>query len=324
MTLRRGSAGDSVLAVQTRLRELKLYTGPLDGQYGGGTEAAVKCFQRTHNLDLNGEVGPATWSQMFPDQPRPANDLLSCPVDQRCLALTGSFETCCAPPDCFCGLAGDFDGQGMSFGALQWNIGQGTLQPLLACFVKEHPKTADDIFHEHLAQLQRMLGGKLPEQLAFARSLQDRRHRFLEPWRGMFAALGRTPEFRAIQADAAKVVFNRARTLASDYGLSSERGTALMFDILTQNGSISAAVKAAIMRDCAGLPATLSATEREVQRMRIIARRRAAVARAQYRDDVLNRKMTIAEGTGTVHNLRYDLAEQFGLTLDPVSPVVRA
>ncbi|MFC4769029.1 hypothetical protein [Effusibacillus consociatus] len=29
-------------------------------------------------------------------------------------------------------LAGDFDGAEMSFGFLQWNFGQGTLQPLLS------------------------------------------------------------------------------------------------------------------------------------------------------------------------------------------------
>jgi hypothetical protein len=50
------------------------------------------------------------------------------PLAGRSLALTGSFETGKLPPDCFSALAGDFDGQGLSFGALQWNIEQGSLQ----------------------------------------------------------------------------------------------------------------------------------------------------------------------------------------------------
>jgi hypothetical protein len=207
----------------------------------------------------------------------------------------------------------------MSFGALQWNIGQGTLQPMLVSFLLHHREVAEDVFHENLDEIERMLACRLPEQLVFARSLQDRKRRFLEPWRGMFVTLGRTPEFQAVQTEAAKATFARARKLASDYKLQSERGTALMFDILTQNGSISSAIRTEIMRDYAALPADLQPSELEVQRMRIIARRRAAAARSQFRDDVLNRKMTIAEGQGTVHNIRYNLAEQFGITLNPVA-----
>ena len=45
MTLRRGSAGNSVVQLQGRLRDLGHYTGPLDGKFGGGTEIAVRKFQ---------------------------------------------------------------------------------------------------------------------------------------------------------------------------------------------------------------------------------------------------------------------------------------
>jgi hypothetical protein len=317
MTLRRGTSGEAVATVQTRLRELGFYRGVIDGAYGGGTEGAVKSFQHAQGLSVDGDVGSLTWTALFPSLPMPESDLHDKPVSYRCLVLTGAFETTCLPPDCFCGLTGDFDGQGMSFGALQWNMGHGTLQPMLHEMISAHRWVCLDIFHEHLPRLESVLKGRTPDQLAFARSIQDRRHRFFEPWKGMFRTLGRTSEFCEIQARAAARLFTRAREMAMEYSLSSARGMAMMFDILTQNGSISASVKADILREFAGLPEG-SREEQEVARMRIVARRRAAAARADLRDDVLARKLTIADGTGIVHNLRYDLEEQFGLTLQPL------
>jgi hypothetical protein len=44
------------------------------------------------------------------------------------LRLTGNFET---NGDPFAQAAGDFDGQGISMGVLQWNLGQDTLQKLV-------------------------------------------------------------------------------------------------------------------------------------------------------------------------------------------------
>jgi peptidoglycan hydrolase-like protein with peptidoglycan-binding domain len=36
-----------------------------DGQFGGGTEAAVIAYQRAHGLDPDGIVGPKTWASLF-------------------------------------------------------------------------------------------------------------------------------------------------------------------------------------------------------------------------------------------------------------------
>jgi hypothetical protein len=42
-----------------------------------------------------------------------------------CLKISGSFEN--GAPD-YHGVTGNFDGQGISVGVLQWNAGQGSLQ----------------------------------------------------------------------------------------------------------------------------------------------------------------------------------------------------
>ena len=65
MDYRRGAKGDEVARIQTRLRELKLYRGPIDGDFGGGTESAVRVFQQDHGLTSDGIVGPTTWEVLY-------------------------------------------------------------------------------------------------------------------------------------------------------------------------------------------------------------------------------------------------------------------
>ena len=60
----RGSKGDEVRKIQSRLAVLGLYSGPIDGDFGGGTESAVKSFQKTRNLSVDGKVGSNTWAAL--------------------------------------------------------------------------------------------------------------------------------------------------------------------------------------------------------------------------------------------------------------------
>jgi len=52
--------------------------------------------------------------------------------------------------------------------------------------------------------------------------------------------------------------------------------------------------------------------------MRVVAHRRAAVAKPKWRADVLARKLTIADGVGEVHGRHYDLEGQYGLGLKSI------
>jgi len=91
-----------------------------------------------------------------------------------------------------------------------------------------------------------------------------------------------------------------------------------MFDIKAQNGSISERIKSQITGDFGRINPVLSSEEAEVERLRIIANRRAAAAKASWVEDVRARKLTIANGQGTVHGNFYDLKEQYGLGLEPL------
>jgi len=55
-----------VHAAQLALSVLGFYTGPLDGNFGSGTESAVRNYQRKNNLTVDGSIGPKTWDKLFP------------------------------------------------------------------------------------------------------------------------------------------------------------------------------------------------------------------------------------------------------------------
>jgi len=64
-TLRRGYTGSDVKAVQNRLKALNYYTGTVDGVYGSGSITAVKAFQRSNGLSVDGLVGRQTYNRLM-------------------------------------------------------------------------------------------------------------------------------------------------------------------------------------------------------------------------------------------------------------------
>lgn len=299
--------------IQSRLKELGHYRGPIDGIFGGGTESAVKAFQRAEELQADGIVGTKTWKHLFDEEEIPAPEILKKPLVWRCLALTGTFETGTPPPACFSGLSGDFDGQGISLGCLQWNFGQESLQPLLSKMFEQHEEVMVDVFSEHQEELHDVLNKPWNKQMNWTRSIQNRNRSVLdEPWRGMFKSLGRIEAFQKLQVETARGLFEQAVELAEEYGLHSERAIALMFDIKVQNGSISDHTESQIRGDIKLLPEW---EKGEVARMCIVANRRAEASKPLWVEDVRIRKLTIATGRGSVHGMHYVLDDDYGIRL---------
>lgn len=58
--LRPGDEGEAVGALQENLAATGYYAGAVDGEYGPGTTAAVREFQRDHRLTIDGRAGPNT------------------------------------------------------------------------------------------------------------------------------------------------------------------------------------------------------------------------------------------------------------------------
>ena len=65
-TVKKGSKGECVKTAQTRLIHHGFEPGPVDGVFGPKTQGAVRYFQETRKLKVDGIVGPAeTWPALM-------------------------------------------------------------------------------------------------------------------------------------------------------------------------------------------------------------------------------------------------------------------
>ncbi len=63
--IKMGDDNDAVKALQSRLKELGYYSGSIDGDFGGGTEEAVRLFQSQSGLDADGIAAEKTLGLLF-------------------------------------------------------------------------------------------------------------------------------------------------------------------------------------------------------------------------------------------------------------------
>ena len=61
-TLRRGSKGELVVELQSKLKVLGFDCGTIDGIYGAKTEEAVEALQKERKITQDGICGPKTWA----------------------------------------------------------------------------------------------------------------------------------------------------------------------------------------------------------------------------------------------------------------------
>ena len=83
--LSKGDQGDAVSALQQRLKDLGYYSGNVDGDYGGGTQEAIRLFQSQNGLTVDGVSGGSTLAAVFasdapPVQVTPTPDPASLPL----------------------------------------------------------------------------------------------------------------------------------------------------------------------------------------------------------------------------------------------------
>ena len=281
------------------------------------TERVISAIENTKNAQVPSE----TINKFKKDD----KSIQNRPLPERILALTGSFETSEGFPKCFTGLSNNFDGQGISFGVLQWNFGQGSLQPLLQKMNDNHTDICKNIFGSLYYDFDKMLKLTKPEQAAWAKNIQysqvknGKVHWYIDPkWIQSFINLGLTDEMISVQTDAASLIYQKAIKLSEDYELTTERGVALMFDITTQNGSVDRKDSGKRIRDdYLKIAPGLSDDEIQIEKMTIISNRRAEVSNPTYVEDVRSRKLTIAKGEGKVHSKQYNLKDEFNITLSP-------
>ncbi|MEX0974115.1 MAG: N-acetylmuramoyl-L-alanine amidase [Bacillota bacterium] len=62
--LRTDNEGDAVASLQQSLADLGYSPGPVDGDFGPRTDAAVRAFQKSAGLSTDGICGPLTWAAL--------------------------------------------------------------------------------------------------------------------------------------------------------------------------------------------------------------------------------------------------------------------
>jgi len=254
------------------------------------------------------------------------------PAEFKALRITSTFET--GKPLNFGGLAGDFDGQGLSFGLLQWNIKSQTLQPLLKEFINLSPAKFAAIFGDHAESFRDLLLNKSPkEQIRFAVSINDSSNHVIKPWNSYFANLGKDPDMQAIHIRAAKTRLRIAAKYIPEFGFKTERAFVFLFDIVTQHGPNWFKIKkrdkliAARLSQLGERRTSMCATDNwrtrtsanhndEKAVMRVIAEILSATVKPAFAKNVLDRRNIIIDGHGTLGKRYFDLERDFGLSDD--------
>lgn len=205
-------------------------------------------------------------------------------------------------------IAGNFDGQGLSLGYLQWCIGQGTLQPLLNRMDREYNSEMKSIFGTNYDSIHNMILDTKENQLAWAKSINDSTNTISEPWYSQFVSLCNSQNFINIESDAAAYKVGQAMIICDKYNLKTIRGFALAFDIAVQNGSIS--TNAAKIIDSA-LDQNPNMIEKDL--LKVIANAVADTSPNNV-EDIRSRKLAIVNGSGFVHGFVLNLDKNYGLS----------
>ena len=167
-------------------------------------------------------------------------------AEQKAVEITSLFET--GKRGGFYGLSGNFDGQGLSFGLVNWTIGTGSLQPLLRDFARQHADRWAEVFGPHAAQFLGVISpvGKeaVKTQHRFAVEVMNtstivkgtRRWSIQEPWVTYFKRLSEDEEFQKIQVKYVRVLLARGERFCRYFNLRSEMAYCFMFDAVSSHG----------------------------------------------------------------------------------------
>jgi peptidoglycan hydrolase-like protein with peptidoglycan-binding domain len=267
-----------------------------------------------------------------------ALDVLS-PTELKAVKITSTFET--GRPGGFGGLTGNFDGQGLSFGLMNFAFKAGSLPPLLQEFITKHPDRYAAAFGKDAGRFKEIVFATKPDpsnpkrrvrdverQMAFVNTQMNlypakaKGNKIVEPWKTYFGRLENDPKFRKIQVAAVRRALDRARYWSNYFELRTERGFAFMFDLVSSHGGawlnapkfkgrrrallrkMLAAKKAELGRD--------TLTERE--KMEVIANMIADVSLPEWREKARVRKLWFVRGSGKVHGHAWDIRKDFGVT----------
>lgn len=284
----RGVRGQLIIDLQNALVRAGHPVPDVDGVYGRDTQMAASAFQTAQGLTPTGDVDEETYSKLT-GTPPPA-------VFLRSLQLTADYE------GTGFGLAnGNFDGMGITWGIVGFTFANGELVDMLKKIDHDLPTVFAGAFGPLAGKLRAVLAGSHADQMQFANSISIAGGNHLTPdWEEAFHRLGQDSGVQAIQLQRVDTVYKRiADANTAALRLSAPRSLALCFDVSVQNGGLRTGEIDRTNR--------LTNGQSEQDKLRFIASMVADRSNPRFRKDVLDRKMTFAEGSGTVHGDRFEL-----------------
>lgn len=142
-----------------------------------------------------------------------------------CLKVTGAFEG-----RGFGTVVGSFDGQGLSAGILQWNIGSGTLQNLILSQV-------DLMAYNFPVSIKPLLNLSPSDAVKWCKDvMHDANGNLDKDWKAAWVRFLTNPVIINQQKRACDPYFHRAKEICGKMGFSHENRTAMVwaFDIAVQ------------------------------------------------------------------------------------------
>lgn len=233
--------------------------------------------------------------------PRPVGDfqiLTKAQFEWQALLCTSQYETSTPYPKNFGVSASNFDGAGLSWGAIQFNAKTGPLISMWQTMINNYPTVTQKAFTDNTSRTNEsnlanynswktlFLAGNFADILAWSDARADlakNKHGFIEPWNTYFMNLGVTAESQELQKTNASWYHQIALQWWNDFKLFSRQGYALCFDIAVQSGSMNPKVNG-VTQDLIGeintwyagiSKAGKTATQLEVEKLVKIANRRA-------------------------------------------------
>ncbi len=231
------------------------------------------------------------------------------------LSISGSFEG----PDDWANITDDFDGQGLSLGLLNQNLGTGSLQPLLIRMRDTHFKQFQSYFsNEQRVKVESMLSLWEAEasnvetanakSADWARSNLYTENGFKASWKKSFQNLARDPHYINQQIKASISFHQETRRLMNTLGLNNLRSYLFLFDTITQDGSLPGEDVESFLAENRDLSSRES--------LSLILSLRLRHVKKSFRNDVRIRKLTIIDGAGVVHGTYRNLEQEYCFNAD--------
>ena len=281
--------------LQSALAQANFYTLRIDGEYGPGTEAALKKFQDARGTTADGRCRESDWEDITGLPPPSLFD--------RCLHLTAAFEG-----TGFEGAVGNFDGAGVTFGLIGMTL-KSDLPAFLNLVEREYPGTLARAFGANERTLRRILTASPAEKQNWANSISTGANRYglQAEWKDAFARLGSFPEVQKLQLDNARDLYWKICVKdAKRWRAANSLDVAMLYDTAVQMGGAGGRPS---------LASALDALMRAELDLKGVTRRRrwaqiiAQAANPRWQDDVQRRRLAIGEGQGAVHGERFTMAD---------------